>query len=198
MRLTHRRTFLKAVALGLMLPAAQTMAQTRPGVAGPSLLPPQVCGRQEGMTIYDSRIVGGPGGEDFADLGGGGLQIELPPFARVRRVIIRSNRFIDGIQLVHSVNGRTRSFSWHGGFGGTLHVFTLDYDEHITGISGRYGKYLDSLVIHTNKRPQTRYGGPGGGCPFLLRVPDGYHLMGFSGRSGVFIDAVGIRCRPGC
>jgi hypothetical protein len=80
----------------------------------------------------------------------------------------------------------------HGGSGGRLSVFSLDPDEYITGISGRYGDTIDSLRIQTNKRASQLYGGGGGNRDYRLEVPRDTQAVGFVGRSGNLVDAIGL------
>ncbi len=65
-------------------------------------------------------------------------------------------------------------------------------NEYIIGFSGRYGDYIDSLKIQTNKRTSPQFGGSGGRQDFRVRVPSGNRAVGLIGRSGRYLDALGI------
>jgi hypothetical protein len=70
-------------------------------------------------------------------------------------------------------------------------VFTLEPDERIVAISGRYGQYVHSLRIHTDRRVSPEFG-TAAGTPYRIDVPPGHTVAGFAGRSGVYLDAVGL------
>jgi jacalin-like lectin domain-containing protein len=105
---------------------------------------------------------GGSGGSAFADE-------EIPADARIAEVRVSAGQWIDSIQAIYVLSDGAR----HGGGGGTVRSFRLDSDEYITGLSGRYGQYLDSQQIHTNKRSSQILGGGGGGKDYRIDVPAG-------------------------
>lgn len=130
-------------------------------------------------------LVGGPGGSRFVTI--------VPSGARLVELLVFAGDRIDAVQLVYRLeDGGRASISGrkHGGEGGDRAVFRLDEDEFVTGISGRYGQFLDSLQIHTNKRDSPRYGGAGGSVDYDMRVPPGFRFVGLQGRSGAHIDAI--------
>jgi hypothetical protein len=164
------------------------------------IAPPSTCSRQQASPSYIDGTSGGDGGDPFTDTGAGNaaLTISLPDTTRVRGVIIQSGNYVDGIQLVYILRGQTVSWGYHGGAGGDHHEFWLDSDEYITGIEGRSGAFVDSLIIHTNKRSSPQYGGDGGANAYSYDVPPKFHVMGFWGRSGDYIDSIGIEYRQNC
>jgi hypothetical protein len=134
---------------------------------------------------------GGYGGQYFSD------QNVCGQFSsdnrRLVEVRIRSGVYIDAIQTVY-VNIADQKFEspLHGGTGGTLSVFKLAPDEYITRISGKYGVFIDSLQIVTNKGNVKGWGGTGGAGNYIYTAPPGSRIHGFFGRSGKFLDAVGV------
>jgi hypothetical protein len=131
---------------------------------------------------------GGSGGADFAD-------DAIAPSAKVREVHIRSGAYVDAIQIVHEVAGVTNPMPIHGGNGGALHVFSLDPDEYIIGIGGRWGKYVDSIYIQTNKQTSPLYGRNNTENTYYFQAPEGSEIVGFFGRAGALVDAIGALAR---
>ena len=110
---------------------------------------------------------------------------------------VRAGDRVDAVQVIYALSdGRTSAGPRHGGGGGRENTFTLDSDEYIIGISGRYGDVLDSLRIHTNKRTSPTFGGAGGSNDFRIDVPSGSQAIGFVGRSGNTVDAIGLSSAP--
>jgi hypothetical protein len=108
-------------------------------------------------------------------------------------VRIRAGDLVDAVQVMYALpDGRTSAGPRHGGRGGREYTFSLDGDEYITGISGRYGDLIDSIRIHTNKRTSPVFGGTGGSSDFRIDVPQGGQAIGFVGRSGARVDAIGL------
>jgi hypothetical protein len=135
-------------------------------------------------------VFGGGGGDAFADPA---QQVG----ARVLEVRVWSGDWVDAVQVLISLpDGSTRTGAKHGGSGGNLSTFRLDPDEYITGLSGRYGKYVDSVRIHTNRRTSDVFGGRGGSRDLRVDVPSGYQGIGFAGRAGLYLDAVGLVYAP--
>lgn len=135
-------------------------------------------------------VAGGGGGSSFADTG-------FPSGGRVAEVSVWSGDVVDSVQIAYELpDGRTVASARHGGPGGQPNTFRLDSDEYITGISGRYGNYIDSLTIYTNKRTSPAYGGRGGERDFRVNAPSRSQAVGFIGRSGEYLDAIGLMCIP--
>jgi len=133
-----------------------------------------------------TNIAGGSGGSAFADR-------QIPLGARISEVRLSVGNYIDGIQLVYTLqDGSTFEGPHHGGGGGTSSVFKLDSNEYIVGISGRCGEYIDSLIIRTNKRTSPQFGGNGGRNQYSIAVPSGNQAAGLIGRSGRYLDAIGL------
>ena len=131
-------------------------------------------------------VAGGPGGDPFTDP-------ELPQGARIAEVRIRAGDTIDAVQMIYGLaDGRVSPGVRHGGGGGREYTFTLDSDEYITGISGRYGNTVDSIRFHTNKRTSPTFGGGGGSKDYRIDVPSGSQATKFVGRSGVTVYAIGL------
>lgn len=134
---------------------------------------------------------GGLGGKYFS--GGQAAGRFSSDDRRLIEVRIRSGAFIDAIQTVYvNAIGQKIVSPMHGGAGGTLSVFKLGANEYITRISGKYGWYIDSLLIETNKGRAKGWGGTGGSANYTYTAPAGYRIHGFFGRSGKFLDAIGI------
>ena len=143
-----------------------------------------------GQTPAATNIAGGRGGSQFADTG-------ISYDARVSEVHIYSGAAVDSVQMLYTYSdGRTQFSTRHGGSGGQQNIFRLDSDEYIVGLSGRYGDYLDSIRIHTNKRTSPLYGGSGGNLDYRVDVASGNYAVGFTGRSGNYIDAIGLLFVP--
>ena len=133
---------------------------------------------------------GGTGGSAFRDG-------DIPAGARVAEIHVYSGKAVDSVQMIYAFpDGRTLAGARHGGAGGRQNIFRLDADEYIVGLSGRYGDYLDSLQIQTNKRTTPAYGGSGGSRNYRVDVPSGNHGVGFVGRSGDYLDAIGLTYLP--
>ena len=132
---------------------------------------------------------GGTGGTPFVD-------DVVDDYVRLKEIRIRSGNLIDAIQTVYEkANGDTDEKPKRGGIGGNLNVFTLDDDKFVTGIRGRFGIAVDSLIIVTNKQTSAQFGGVGGGSDYAYNAPDGTEIAGFLGRFGNVIDAIGVVLR---
>ncbi|MBN2337078.1 MAG: hypothetical protein JXP48_00950 [Acidobacteria bacterium] len=137
-----------------------------------------------------TKTAGGTGGQQFADR-------QVPLGARISQVRIRTGRYVDSIQAVYTLpGGSLYEGPLYGGTGGTLNVLELAANEYITGISGRAGNYVDSIVVHTNRRSFPAYGGSGGRQAFRLEVPAGNQALGFTGRAARYLDAIGLGYAP--
>ena len=136
------------------------------------------------------QIFGGSGGYPF-------WAQDIPSGARIAEIRISANDRVESVQTVYALaDGRTVEGTRHGGSGGRQRIFRLDSDEYITGISGRYGVFIYSLQIQTNKKTSPLYGGPGGIDTFQIEVPSGSRAVGFAGRSSAVVDAIGLTCTP--
>ena len=137
-----------------------------------------------------TQIYGGTGGYAFS------VQ-DIPSGARIAEIRISATDRIESVQTVYALaDGRTVEGTRYGGSGGRQRIFRLDSDEYITSISGRYGAFIYSLQIQTNKKASPLYGGPGGIDAFQVAVPSGSRAVGFAGRSSSVVDAIGLTCTP--
>ena len=155
------------------------------------------------MVLTSSLLVGNVLADTFSSLGasggGGGnffSDLQKGKGRQLTEVRIRSGAVINSIQTVY-VNTIGQEFvsSTHGGDGGTLQIFKLASGERITRISGRHGKFIDSLLIETNTGRAKGCGGGGGPTPYTYTAPPGSGIHGFFGRSGKFLDAIGVILR---
>jgi len=138
----------------------------------------------------ETQIFGGQGGASFSDR-------NIPEGARISEIRVQSATVVDGVQVVYNLrNGSVLEGPRHGGTGGRSSVFRLDADEHVIGIYGRYGDYIDSLTIVTNKRTSQAFGGQGGRSDFRIDLPAGTKMIGFTGRAAKYLDAVGLNYEP--
>jgi hypothetical protein len=143
-----------------------------------------------GQETAQTSVFGGNGGANFSDT-------EFQSGARIMEVRVYSENWIDAVQLGYEIQGgRTVTGPRRGGPGGRENVFRLEKDEYITGISGRYGDYIDSLTIQTNRRTSPLFGGSGGKRDYRIEVPSGYQAVGFVGRSAKYLDAIGLITAP--
>jgi len=143
------------------------------------------CGfaQQPGLT---STIGGGGGNMPFTDE-------TIPNGSRVSEVHIFSGDFVDAVQMQYILpNGSKAMGPRHGGSGGGQNIFRLDSDEYIVGLSIKYGDYIDSLQVQTNKRTSSTFGGFGGSNSYKVQVPAGNQAIGFTGRAGEFLDSIGL------
>jgi hypothetical protein len=159
------------------------------GISNPYVwIPPEKAARiywkKPDITMGYSAQYGGGGGFAFTD----GLA-NFPAGARVYQIKINHGTYIDRIQLVYqSPDGTLTDGPSHGGPGGSLTTITLDDDEYVTGINGKYGTYVDSMVVTTNKRITESFGGTGGTTAYSITIPAGTAtvsnlFIGFIGRS---------------
>jgi hypothetical protein len=148
-------------------------------------------GRWAGTGQYQQpQLFGGSGGYPFAPQ-------DIPSGARVAEIRISASDRIDSVQMIYDLpDGRTVEGQRYGGSGGRRRIFRLDSDEYITGISGRYSTFINSLQIQTNKKTSPLYGGSGGRDNFRIDVPSGSQVAGFVGRSSAVVDAIGLTYAP--
>lgn len=134
--------------------------------------------------------VGGGGGKPFDDY-------TIPTGARLTAVHIYTEWVIDALRIDYvRADGYADSRPPLGGLGGAHHVFYLEDDEYLTGISGRCGWYVDAIRFHTNKRVSGLYGGHGGEREYALHAPPAFEIVGFFGRADWYMDSVGAILRP--
>lgn len=142
------------------------------------------------MEITKIGPVGGPGGETFGSY-------MIPEGARLAAIHVFAHVFVEGLGLEYwDEIGQQRLLAPVGIAGGTKHVIQLGSNEHIIGVSGHYGWFVDSLRVHTNRRTSELFGGPGGDHSYELYAPQDEEVVGFFGNAAWYIDAVGILTRP--
>ncbi len=132
---------------------------------------------------------GGNGGKPFD-------HYDVPAGARLTAIHVFTEWVLNAIQFDYvAADGQPGGRPPVGGLGGEHHVFYLDEDEYLIGISGRAGWYVDSVRFHTNKRVSAVYGGAGGDRDFSFLAPEGYEVGGLFGRSAWYVDALGVIVR---
>lgn len=132
--------------------------------------------------------------------GDGGLPIEgyvIPPGARICEIEVTSGWYVDSIRVIYTdAEGVAHALPGFGGNGSYAHRFTLEPNEYLIGISGRSGRYIDSIAFHTNLRVSPTYGGDSGENSFTFLAPEASEVVGFFGRADWYVDAIGIVTRP--
>lgn len=132
---------------------------------------------------------GGNGGHEFHGY-------TIPAGATLREIHVNAGFYVDGLQFVYQEVGGTLVEMAHlGGRGGLHHTITLDEDEYLTGVSGRCGRYIDSIQFHTNKRTTDSYGGHGGEDEYRYEAVAGSQVVGLAGRADWFVDQLGVIVR---
>lgn len=133
---------------------------------------------------------GGNGGKPFD-------RYDVPEGARLTAIHVYTEWVVNALRFDYvNAAGEAGGRSPIGGLGGEHHVFYLDEDEYLTGISGRAGWYIDSVQFQTNKRRSSLYGGSGGDRDYAFEAPAGYEIVGLFGRSDWYIDSLGATIRP--
>jgi len=136
--------------------------------------------------VSETSTAGGSGGTAFSDP-------RAPAGASAAEIRVWAGEYVDAVQIVYALtNGQRFEGVRHGGSGGNSYVFRLDPGEYVVGISGRHGKNIDSLRIHTNRRTSQVFGGRGGDRDYRIDVPSGNQGVGFTGRAGNYLDAIGL------
>jgi hypothetical protein len=136
---------------------------------------------------------------EIEPIGGSGGRPRKDPADGVEKVIavlISAGMYIDFLQLIVRQNGVPQVLAQHGGDGGHLTPFVLADDEYLTGVTGRYGLYVFSIMLHTNKRTSQRFGGSGGDREYSIHTSAGEQIVGLWCRSEELIDAIGVITAP--
>ncbi|MEA3016447.1 MAG: hypothetical protein QOI38_1169 [Sphingomonadales bacterium] len=134
------------------------------------------------VNVNTTGLHGGPGGTAFAD------PIPVPGQTFIKQIVIRSGTFIDAISTTYVNPDGSTTVSSHGGTGGQPTTIKFNPGESIIAVTGRSGKFVDSLTFLTSdKRVFGPFGG-GGGSPFVVNA----NILGFVGRSGTFLDSIGF------
>ena len=127
-------------------------------------------------------------------IGGSGGTLRKDPTDSVKKIIvvlIGVGLLIDFMQLIVRQYGTTQALAQHGGEGGHLTPFVLADDEYLAGITGRYGLYINYIILHTNTRTSQRFGGLGGEREYSIQANTGEQIVGLWSRSDIYIDAIG-------
>jgi len=115
---------------------------------------------------------------------------------KVIAVLISSGLLVDYMQLLVYHHGTPGAMVGHGGDGGHFAPFVLADDEYLTGLTGKYGMYVNSVVLHTNMRTSQRFGGNSGEREYEIHAGHGEHIVGLFCRSDIYIDAIGAVTAP--
>lgn len=132
----------------------------------------------------ETHYAGGKGGYWFADT------IPKNTLMRVKRVICRAGRYLDGIQFELSDGVNTMLTPWRGGLGGGYREFVVPDDQYISQIEMYSGKYVDSITFITNKGVRSERFGDSGGYYTLFNV--GPYLVGMYGKAAAWVDGLGF------
>jgi predicted flap endonuclease-1-like 5' DNA nuclease len=132
---------------------------------------------------------GGNGGHVFEDY-------TIPAGAKVQEIRVNAGFYVDGLQLICvDATGAAIELPHLGGKSGFRHTITLDADEYLTGISGRSGRYIDSIRFHTNKRVTDSIGGRGGENEYHFEAAANAEVAGLFGRADWYMDQLGVVLR---
>lgn len=126
---------------------------------------------------------GGRGGSPFVDMAVSG--------GSVAAITVRSGSLIDSIQFTYRYGKKQVRGQAHGGNGGKSRTFKLKPGEVIIELSGKSGKYVDSLYIKTSRGRSKRWGGKGGSRRYKFTGSTKSPITGIWGRSGNLLDAIG-------
>lgn len=140
------------------------------------------------MALSIQGPVGGDGGQPIVDY-------QVPKGYRIKEIHLLTTDIVEGIQFTITDGRGGKSMPIIGGQSDrhkSHFVFAIGHDEVLTGLSGRYGWYIDGLRIHTNRRVSPLYGGHGGSNEFCFMVGKGEEVVGLVGRAGWFVDALGL------
>lgn len=115
----------------------------------------------------------------------------IPPGAEVRTIHVRHGALIKAAGITYELDGTSVDLPLRGGDKGAAGVVPLVPGEYVTKIAGKYGRYVDSLVIHTSTGRSYPFGGDGGTVSYEYAAPPGREICGFSGNAGDFVNAIG-------
>ncbi|HYD38656.1 MAG TPA: jacalin-like lectin [Allosphingosinicella sp.] len=134
------------------------------------------------VNVNTTGLHGGTGGTAFAD------PVPVPGQTFIKQIVIRSGSLIDSISTTYINPDGTTTVATHGGGGGQPTTIVFNPGETITAVTGRSGKFVDSLTILTSDRRVFGPFGGTGGTPFVVNA----NILGFVGRSGTLIDSIGF------
>lgn len=101
----------------------------------------------------------------------------------MKKVLIRSAKKIDMLQLMLSDGVNSWYTSAQGGEGGEYREWVVPEGERVTQFEIRYGGEINSLTFITNKGNKSPRFGDNNGEYRMISIPDGFRIVGFSGRS---------------
>jgi len=115
------------------------------------------------------------------------------PSWRIAGIRTIGNTYCNGLQLIYELAGQIVEAPKHAGNHHSPQEteFLFDKNEHILGVSGGCGNWLDFLIIKTNTR-EIRCGSSEGGHQFEMRIPNGSRLVSFYGGVGGHIHNIGL------
>ncbi|CAK0850893.1 unnamed protein product [Prorocentrum cordatum] len=146
---------------------------------------------------------GGPGGQSFDD---SGTMIQLYGlFANVQvsQIVVKSQRWLNSIQLVLSQGDSNWPLPEHGGKSGVHNTLTFSVGQKITAVELRYQRYIDKISFWTNDGSEQHVGGEGGAYSRMVNFQDavrnatGYlpreaWMVGLYGHSDQYVDSLGF------
>lgn len=131
-----------------------------------------------------TELVGGDGEVNFCD------NAPNNNLLRVKKVFIKCNYHLDGIQFLLSDGIHFLLTPWHGGNGGTLYTYEVPDDEFIQQIEINTEKYVNSITFITNKGVKSNRYGRDAGRYHLVNVEP--YLVGIYGWAWDYIDRIGF------
>lgn len=133
--------------------------------------------------------IGGPGGVP-------GATDILRRDEYLSSIVIHWGLYVDGIEFRSRDRwGVERDLGGFGGTGSRKSVIGIDDGEQVVELAGRLSRYVDSLMVRTDRKQVGPVGGAGGDLEFSLEVPLGCELVGVFGRAGQYVDALGLYLR---
>ena len=146
---------------------------------------------------------GGPNGQPFDDTNAMVENYGLFASIQVSHVEIRSDLWLDNIQLVLSLGDSSWPLQTHGGRGGDHRSIDLSGGQKITAVELTYERYINNLVFWTNDGQGQPVGGTGGIYSKVVdfknavrnvtgRLPRDAWLVGLYGHSQKYVDSLGF------
>ena len=201
----ERRRFLKgtAAAVPAMLfgcgepPEGEAESQT----SGLALTSEQQFGNfgGDGKKENCGKLCEGFSAPPFPHAAHGGIDESEKKKGRLRKVIIRSGKYIDGMDFLWQdldTGAIVPNLRHYGGWGGGRNDSTdlvLAPDELIIRAEVRWYKFVDHLIFETNKGQRKHWGTAKWYSKLdVVEVPEGHGIHGFSGIHGHLIDAISL------
>lgn len=135
--------------------------------------------------------------------GGSGGEVchtnDLHPDWRLTSINVRAKSWVDRIELTFDTGGPEDKIARCGGDGGDPQtVLTINPNEYIVRLTGRYGNYIDFFYVEVAGNPKgpkgRRFGNPSSTASgtFDYQAPDGMYIAGFLVKSHTYLDAIGV------